>query len=62
MIRHENGRRDGRYTVTRELCGEATPRYVARFCGDWIGKADDAPGAWAQAEVHRAEMLRGMTS
>ena len=29
--------RDRRYTVTIEFCGYATPRFVARFCGDWLG-------------------------
>jgi len=29
--------RDRRYTVTIEYCGYATPRFVARFCGDWLG-------------------------
>ena len=27
---------DKRYTVTREWCGYEAPRYVVRFCGEWI--------------------------
>jgi hypothetical protein len=27
---------DARYTITREFCGYKKPRYVVRFCGDWI--------------------------
>jgi hypothetical protein len=32
-------KKDRRFTVTRECCGHATPQFVARFCGDWIGSA-----------------------
>lgn len=27
---------DARYTITREFCGYAKPRYVLRFCGEWV--------------------------
>lgn len=27
---------DARFTLTREFCGYAKPRYILRFCGDWI--------------------------
>jgi hypothetical protein len=33
-------RLDNRYSIRREFCGYATPRWVARFCGDWIGQAE----------------------
>lgn len=52
MIRHNDGRRDGRYTVTQEYCGQPKKRHVARFCGDWIGHADNSAGAWRLAERH----------
>lgn len=29
---------DPRYTVFLEYCGDEVPRYVARFCGEWISK------------------------
>jgi hypothetical protein len=27
---------DQRYTISREFCGYESPRYVLRFCGDWV--------------------------
>ncbi len=51
---------DARYTVAREYTGQ-TPqisglrvgeRWVARFCGDWIGAADSRPDARALADTH----------
>jgi len=29
---------DARYTIAREFCGYATRRWVARFCGEWLGQ------------------------
>lgn len=30
---------DARYTVSREHCGQDGMRYVARFCGEWLGQS-----------------------
>lgn len=30
---------DRRYTIRREWCGQPDKRWVARFCGEWIGQA-----------------------
>jgi hypothetical protein len=30
---------DKRYTVTMEHCGHPKPRYVARFCGEFLGSS-----------------------
>jgi len=27
---------DQRYTITKEFCGHAEPRFVLRFCGEWV--------------------------
>jgi hypothetical protein len=27
---------DARFTLSREYCGYARPRWVLRFCGEWI--------------------------
>lgn len=32
-------RRDHRYSIKREMCGRAEPRFVVRFCGEWVGQA-----------------------
>jgi hypothetical protein len=29
---------DARYTITREHTGREKPCFVARFCGEWIGR------------------------
>jgi len=46
---------DQRYTVTLEWCGDAKPRYIARFCGEWIAKAASYPAAVLLATGHRAQ-------
>ena len=38
-IHHEDGSVDRRYTIAKEFCGYAEKRFVARFCGDWIGQS-----------------------
>ena len=49
---HLDGKKDNRYTVTREWCGYSTPRYVARFCGSWIDQAETKAEAWEHAQGH----------
>lgn len=46
MIKHADGTIDKRYTVSLEYCGYAKPRYVARFCGDWLGQRETKTDAW----------------
>lgn len=29
---------DERYTVAKEFCGYPQARWVARWCGDWLGQ------------------------
>jgi hypothetical protein len=31
---------DSRYTTTLEHCGASSPKYVVRFCGDFIASCD----------------------
>lgn len=51
--------RDGRYTIAPEYSGAPAPRFVARFCGDWLGSAVSRTGALAIAEGHaRVEQAR----
>lgn len=44
---------DARYTVSREYCGYADPRFVARFCGEWIGQDKSYPVAVMLVTGHR---------
>ncbi len=31
-------KKDRRYSIAQEYCGYDTPRWVVRFCDDWIGQ------------------------
>ena len=53
---------DRRYTIAREYCGHARPRFVARFCGDWLGQSRRRHRAVAITAAHRAAQLRAMRS
>ena len=51
-------KKDSRYTVTREFSGDqGGPSFVARFCGEWVGRSDTIPGAWVKAAEHNAERI-----
>ena len=32
---------DKRYTITLEYCGYESPRFVLRFCGEWVEQFKD---------------------
>lgn len=49
---------DPRYTVNREYCGHASPRYVVRFCGDWVS-SHSTKGAALTRAVGEACRRRG---
>lgn len=36
---------DPRYTIAKEWCGYANARWVARFCGDWLGQGESMSDA-----------------
>ena len=46
-------RRDRRFSVRPEYCGYRARRYVARFCGEWIGEARTRSEARALARSWR---------
>lgn len=52
--------KDKRYSIRREFCGHETPRFVARYCGDWLGDSLSLSGAVLIATNHRTETLRTM--
>jgi hypothetical protein len=43
---------DSRYTIAMEYCGYAEPRYVVRFCGQWVGQSANRSDARQIAESH----------
>jgi len=51
MPRHSDGTRDLRYTVKGEGMGLGV-RFVARFCGEWIGWSASKAGAETLAREH----------
>ena len=40
---------DRRWTVSLEYCGQATPQYVIRFCGDWVDQRATRGAAFMRA-------------
>lgn len=48
---------DRRYSVSLEWCGYERRRYVARFCGEWIGQAERRADADMLAIGHRKAFL-----
>ena len=54
---------DARYTITREFCGYETARFVARFCGEWLGQGEkrvDAVRLCLSHAVKRERALKGV--
>ena len=56
-VTHDDGSRDARYRVVREYAGRVTPQWVARFCDEWIGRADTEEEAWELALTHKQLMF-----
>lgn len=54
-------RRDGRYSIAREFCGQPKARQVARFCGDWLGHAPSRRAARAIIEAHQDARASALT-
>ena len=48
-----DARLDRRFSVRPEYCGYRARRYVARFCGEWIGEARARSEARALAHSWR---------
>lgn len=57
-VTHCMGGRDKRYTVAKEFCGYAEARYVARFCGEWIGQSK-FPTSAAMLAIGEAQRRAG---
>lgn len=55
-IKHFKG--DARYTLSREYCGYAKPRYVVRFCDEWVGQDETKSGAAMIYIAHADERQR----
>ena len=51
---------DRRYTITSEYCGYDTPRWVVRFCGDWVGQHRSRLGAREIQKEHSAARIASL--
>lgn len=60
MIKHKNGIKDSRYSVTKEWCGQIEAKYILRFCGEWIGWYDTKVAAWLAGEAHQANRMSAL--
>jgi hypothetical protein len=56
-VTYDDGERDRRYTVAREWCGHDRPRYVARYCGEWIGQSIARGAAFMLCTGHNARRM-----
>lgn len=50
-----NGQPDTRYSINKEFCGYPEPRYVLRFCGEWIGQSRFYSSVLTLAVGHNAK-------
>lgn len=48
-----NRKTDSRYSCIKEYCGYAEPRWVVRFCGQWLGQSFNKPIAQAIIVAHQ---------
>jgi hypothetical protein len=60
-IRHDDGNADTRYSIRKEYTGHATPQWVARFCGEWIGSSQFYSSALMFASGHNARRNGALT-
>ncbi len=51
---------DSRYSVQREYCGYEKPRFVARFCGEFIASHLSYTAAVLAAVGHRCARQTGI--
>jgi hypothetical protein len=52
---------DKRYTISKEFCGYKTKRFVARFCGEWIGQGIKKSDALMLCIAHADKRDRELT-
>lgn len=48
---------DRRYTITQEFCGYSGPRFVLRFCGEWIDQSISQAAMITRAAGHNSIRL-----
>ncbi len=53
-IHPSTNKRDRRYRLAREWCGQTKPQWVVRFCDAWVGCAPKRQAALVIALAHQA--------
>lgn len=61
-LKLSDGSPDRRYVAALEWCGYSKRRWVARFCGEWIGQGKHHSDATMLALVHADERAREIES
>ena len=57
MTLYQETKKDKRYEVNLEWCGQSTQKYIARFCGDFVGWYETETKAWCGAKFHNEKRL-----
>ena len=52
---------DQRYTIAREFCGHSKPRFVLRWCDEWIGSFATRGAAVVRAVGHKSTRNESLT-
>ena len=52
---------DQRYTIAREFCGHPKPRFVLRWCDEWIGSFATRRAAVVRAVGHKSTRNESLT-
>lgn len=53
-LKHDDGTTDKRYTIRPEFCGYEQPRYVLRYCGEYVANSISLSSMIMRAAGHRA--------
>lgn len=56
-LTHENGSTDKRYSIAQEFCGHEKPRFVLRYCGEFVAQSISRSAMVMRAVGHRCEAM-----
>lgn len=51
-----------RYAINKEYCGQPEPRFVVRFCGDWVGQSASRLDAVEMMKAHASDTRPQITA
>ena len=50
--------KDDQYQIALEYCGYATPKYIVRFCGEWLGVVNSKIDGHILIEQHNEQRFK----